>query len=74
MFPGWRRQVESIAFIYVGRRWCSGLAICPNAHFQMNIYASLLWYHGNSPELEEGKSEALSVSDSPWLCDPRQGT
>lgn len=45
--------VESIAFIYVRRKWCSGLAICPNARFQMSIYTSLLWCHGNSPELEE---------------------
>lgn len=73
MFLGWRWQVESIAFIYVGRKWCLGLAICPNAHVQMSIYTSLLWYCGNSTELEEGRSEALSVSDSPWLCDPRQG-
>lgn len=46
--------MESIAFIYVGRKWCLELTICPNAHFQMSIYTSLPWYCGNSTELEKG--------------------
>lgn len=53
----------------------SNLSKCtfPNEH--LCIYISLLWYHGNSTELDGGKeTEALSASDNPWLCDLRQGT
>lgn len=65
MIPGKQWQVESIAFIYGGRKGCSGLAVCPNADFQMSIYTSLLWGDGNGAMLQEGRPEALSVSDSP---------
>lgn len=33
-------------FIYVGRKWCSGLAICPNSLSQMSIYASIFLCFG----------------------------
>lgn len=41
----------------------------PNEHL-----CFLIWYYGNSTEVEEGRPEALSISVSPRLCDRRQGT